>query len=367
MLLAGVSVSVLLPIRVHNAALQAQSLPCGALGTTINDQIQSATAVALQKAVREYHAPAGFIMVMSVRSGAIVAASDYVEGKTSSAMAEANTPYEVGSVMKPLLVAAALNEGKITPSFTYYDADKVTIDGRMIVNAAPHGAGQKSLEDIIVLSLNTGAVHVLQSMGGDNLGTHTRDLWNEYLTDRYSFGSAGFAAGGIDKVGTVPPVGIPDARYRYAQTAFGIGLTISPAQLSAAYASVVGDGNYRRPFLCVGTNNTLNNGPRIMSQHTVDTMRSLLRKALLASNPDGNIPGHISGGKSGTAPIAQSEGTYNPDSNNGTYIGYYGKDEPEYILLVRLTNPITPSYASRAAAIVWAQLVTTLTQHKMIQ
>ena len=152
MLLAGVSVSVLLPIRVHNAALQAQSLPCGALGTTINDQIQSATAVALQKAVREYHAPAGFIMVMSVRSGAIVAASDYVEGKTSSAMAEANTPYEVGSVMKPLLVAAALNEGKITPSFSYYDADKVTIDGRMIVNAAPHGAGQKSLEDIIAVS-----------------------------------------------------------------------------------------------------------------------------------------------------------------------------------------------------------------------
>ena len=104
-----------------------------------------------------------------------------------------------------------------------------------------------------------------------------------------------------------------------------------------------------------------------MSQHTVDTMRALLRKALLASNPDGNIPGHISGGKSGTAPIAQSEGTYNPDSNNGTYIGYYGKDEPEYIVSVRLTNPITPSYASRAAAIVWAQLVTTLTQHKMIQ
>lgn len=367
MLLAGVAVSVLLPIRVHNAALQAQSLSCGALGTTINDRIQSATAVALQKAVREYHAPAGFIMIMSVRSGAIVAASDYVEGKTSSAIVEAGTPYEVGSVMKPLLVAAALNEGKITPSFSYYDADKVTVDGRTIVNAAAHGTGHKSLEDIIVLSLNTGAVHVLQRMGGDNLGIQTRGLWHDYLTDRYNFGSARFWAPGIDRVGTVPPIDIPDARYRYAQTAFGIGLTISPAQLSAAYAAIVGDGNYRRPFLCEDTNSTLHKGSRIMSQHTVDSMRFLLQKALLVSNPSGNIPGYTSGGKSGTAPIAQSEGTYNPDSNNGTYIGYYGKDEPEYILLVRLTNPITPSYASRAAANVWAQLVATLTHHKVIQ
>jgi cell division protein FtsI/penicillin-binding protein 2 len=366
-LLVGASISVMLPIRTDEAAPQAQGSFCNAQGTTVDGRVQNITDATLQKAVKDYKAPAGFIMVMSIRSGAIVAASNYVEGKKSSAIAEASTAYEVGSVMKPLLVAAALNEGKITPSFSYYDADKVTVDGRTIVNAAAHGAGHKSLEDIIVLSLNTGAVHVLQRMGGDNLGIQTRGLWHDYLTDRYNFGSARFWAPGIDRVGTVPPIGIPDARYRYAQTAFGIGLTISPAQLSAAYAAIVGDGNYRRPFLCEDTNSTLHKGSRIMSQHTVDSMRFLLQKALLASNPGGSIPGHISGGKSGTAPIAQSYGTYNPDSNNGTYIGYYGKDEPEYILLVRLTNPITPSYASRAAANVWAQLVATLTHHKVIQ
>jgi cell division protein FtsI (penicillin-binding protein 3) len=56
------------------------------------------------------------------------------------------------------------------------------------------------------------------------------------------------------------------------------------------------------------------------------------------------------GGKTGTAQIADPAGGYLANDYNGTYVGFVGGDDPEYIIAVKVDKPKIAGYAGSQAA-----------------
>ncbi|HEY4496434.1 MAG TPA: penicillin-binding transpeptidase domain-containing protein, partial [Candidatus Paceibacterota bacterium] len=72
--------------------------------------------------------------------------------------------YEMGSIIKPLTVAAGLDAGVIIPTTTYNDAGFVEFNGRKISNFDKKARGIVNIQEILNQSLNTGATFIMQKL-----------------------------------------------------------------------------------------------------------------------------------------------------------------------------------------------------------
>lgn len=102
----------------------------GSKGTyNFDTAAQQFSETALDEAVRRTQAKRGAVIILEAHTGLIVTIADVGD--------IALKPWEPGSVMKPLLLAAALNEGSVSPTTDYYDKGFVKIGERTIINAVP--------------------------------------------------------------------------------------------------------------------------------------------------------------------------------------------------------------------------------------
>lgn len=328
---------------------------------TLQVKAQQTVTEKLRSGIVHYKAASGTALLVSSHSGEVVGVASYDSDARTETLEEITRPYEPGSVMKPLLVAAALNTKSIDMNYRYYDNDWDMIGEKYITNAQRHIPSERTLQEVITLSLNTGVVNILKQMGDNAIDIESRDTWHHYLVG-YRFNKPTSTGIGMDSAGFIPPATMPGASSRYAQTAFGIGVTVTPAQITAAYAAITTDGVVRSPCLLRSICNK-DLSSKVISQEVTPDIRKLLATALRANNPAALHAGYTIGGKSGTAPIALPGGVYRSAVENGTYIGFFGKTDAQYTLLVRLKQPIVDGYASTAAAYVWADMVQALIGH----
>lgn len=299
--------------------------------------------------------------------------------KVTDASVFANTsvsaPLEIGSSMKPLTAAAALDQGVVKKDSSYYDPSHFEIDEFNITNIEEDGgAGQRTLSDILQLSLNTGATWLLMQMGGGQINEKARTAWFNYMTEHYRFGKLTGIEQGYESEGTIPS---PTKGYgldlQYANTAFGQGMTATPLQLAAAMAGTVNGGNYMQPHLVSAykdahgktTNVTPKKVATVVNAQASQTIRELMEytfsKNHVLYNMPNQPPQYSIGGKTGTAQIAKPGGGYYEDRFNGTFIGFVGGNTPEYVIVVRVNEPKIPGYAgSKAAAPIFSSVATML-------
>jgi cell division protein FtsI/penicillin-binding protein 2 len=321
--------------------------------STLDPTMQRIVAEKLHAGMTAYRATSATALLLDNQTGKILALESYAADGQTETLEELTLPYEPGSVMKPLLVGAALDTQAIDMGFHYYDKDWESVGDTLVTNAHRYEASERSLQELITLSLNTGAVHVLEQMGGGAVNNQARATWYSYLTERYHFGEQTSTGIGADSGGLVPATSMPDAASRYAQTAFGIGVTVSPIQITAAYAAITYDGLLRSPCFYLSSCN-LSHASRAVSSSVTSDIRTLLSNSLGANNSAALHEGYVVGGKSGTAPVALAGGVYKSNVEYGTYIGFFGKTEARYTLYTRMKQPVVDGYASAAAAHVWA-------------
>ncbi len=280
-------------------------------------------------------------------------ASVFTNGTVSS-------PLEIGSVMKPLTTAAALDQGVIKKDTTYYDPGFWQIGDAKVTNIEEvGGAGTKSIADILRQSLNTGATWMLMQMGGGEINEKGRVAWHNYMVDHYGFSKQTGVEQGYEDGGFVPdPVNGFGLNIQYANTAFGQGMRATPLQLGAAIASVVNGGTYYRPRLVDKTDDVVH-GPDIVRRNVVSpaagrSTRELMEYAF-SQNYRGyglaKLPTQYSiGGKTGTAQVPKPTGGYYEDRYNGMFMGFIGGDDVQYIIIVRVDVPKIAGYAGAKAA-----------------
>jgi cell division protein FtsI/penicillin-binding protein 2 len=274
-------------------------------------------------------------------------------------------PIEVGSTMKVLTTAAALNQGVISKDTTYYDPASWIVDKYRITNIEEDGgAGVKSIADLLQLSLNTGATWELMQMGGGQINQKARDAWYGYMTAHYLFGQKTGIEQGYEASGFVPKPQNNGAgiNLTYANTAFGQAMTATPLQMASALSATINGGTYYRPHLIDATTDasgkTVANKPEITKQAVMSAKTSAalipLMEYVVAKHtfsPKFDQVRYSVGGKTGTAQIAVPGG-YDHSNYNGTYLGFVGGDKPQYVICVFVIKPKVNAgaYAGTAAA-----------------
>jgi cell division protein FtsI/penicillin-binding protein 2 len=341
---------------------------------TIDLALQQQLESILADGVKKSKASGGSALIMDSRTGAIKAMANVptydpskyfeVEDGTLFQNNSVSHPIEVGSTMKTLTTAAALDQGVIKPNTTYYDPASWKVNDFKITNIEEDGgAGTRSISDILNLSLNTGVTWELMQMGGGEINHKARTAWYDYMSQRYRFGKLTGIEQGYEAEGYVPDPEENGAgiNLTYANTAFGQAMTATPVQMGAALSAVVNGGTYYQPRLLDKTvdwsGKTTAVKPKVLQRGVVSAKTSseiipLMQYVVDHHNfsPGFDQGAYTVGGKTGTAQIAKPGGGYHDNQFNGTYVGFVGGNSPEYVIVVFIIKPTNGGYAGTAAA-----------------
>lgn len=354
--------------------------------TTIDIAIQKQLEDILKSGLDAAKSDSGSALIMDPYTGAIKAMANYpsynpaeffkVEDASLFTNPSVSSPLEVGSIMKVLTAAAALDQAVVDRNTTYYDPSRFEVDGYNITNIEEDGgAGTRSVSDILQLSLNTGATWLLMQMGGGEINEQARTRWYDYMTKHYLLGRQTGIEQGYEAAGIIPdPKDGFGLNLQYANTSFGQGMSATLVQMASALSSVINGGNYYRPRLVDAMGNKdsdlKSKSPELLRGNVVSsevsqTLKELMEYVMSKNHVTYGLPnlrpGYSIGGKTGTAEIAKPEGGYYEDKFNGTFMGFVGGDKPQYVIAVRVNEPKIGGYAgSKAAAPIFSKLATML-------
>lgn len=337
-------------------------LPVSASTYGSNEHLTSTLNSTVKTAVSDRQALRGCGLLLDATTGEVIAATTVtrdIHARTVTDMVT-QAAWEPGSVMKPLLVAAAIDKGVVNPDKTSFANDSTFVDDFYVTNAVSFTKDRFSLQDIISYSINSGAIKVLKSFSTHNtIDQQSRSAWHDYLVSNYRFGEETGINVPYEASGYVaPPDTGPDIDFHYGNMAIGQGLTTTPLQLASAYAAIVNGGTYYRPYIRDAQHAYSTPLQRhVVSPATSDTMREILQKAYTVNWPTEQHAGLLLGGKSGTAHVADQSGEYQMGHDNGAYIGYITHDSHTLVLLIRLDQPHTDTFASHEAGKAWINFV----------
>jgi cell division protein FtsI/penicillin-binding protein 2 len=339
---------------------------------TIDKTVQFKAESVIKKAVEDNKADSGSVIIMDPKTGAIIAMASYPTfdpndySKASSPSVYNNQatqePYEPGSIFKAVTLAAALNEGKITPQTTYNDTGSVTVDGYTIENSDHKARGTQTMTQALEQSLNTGMIFAKGTIGNKKL--------LDYI-NRFGFGKktgieVSENAGDLSNLKG-------DIAVNYDTASFGQGINVTPLQMVQAYGAMANGGRMMKPYLVnariTGAGKVEETKPQEVGQpitvQTASTISAMLVNVV--ENGHGkkaHVPGYYVAGKTGTAQVPlKGGGGYDPNNNIGSFAGYAPVEDPRFVMLVRVDHPRTVDFAESTAAPAFGTLAQFLLQY----
>lgn len=337
---------------------------------TINLGMQAQLETMVKNTQEKFRSKSVSAVIMETKTGAIKAMANYptfdpaayqkVDDASLFQNKAATLAIEPGSITKLLSLAAAVDSGAIRSDVSFYDPGKWVIDDATILDVEEQKAvGQQTLATTLELSLNTGAVWALMQMGGGKITADARARLYDYYTQHYHLGKATGVEQGYEATGYVPEPKDTGSgiNLTYANMAFGQAYTATALQMVAAFNAIINGGVYYQPSLIAGYAKTDGTqqaiAPQVVSDQVVSAKTSSdfvhllnevtkmrVRKGVTTVNFGSN---YIVGTKSGTAQVANANGTYSEDVHNGTYMGFVGGDEPQYTVVVYNIEPHIPA------------------------
>ena len=260
------------------------------------------------------------------------------------------SPYEPASVCKTFTYAAAINEGAMVPTDTYYNKGYTYVEDRRMQNALTNTAlGEITFRTALDYSFNTGSIEALRRLGGGKITMAARTKLYGYLTDNFGLGKrTGIELNDAPGI-IISPEEDEGNAVRYANMTFGQGMNLTMIQVAAAFSSLVNGGDYYQPTIIAGTmkNDAFYKDEnkkalrQTVSENTSEQMRSMLEEVRSKEVPrSGDKAGYKIGIKTGTSETYDASGKYTSDATIASVIGYGRKNQqgsmPEYVVMVRL-------------------------------
>ena len=301
------------------------------LALTLDTNIQYLISKELKKSLNIFSATGGAALLMNVDNGEIlslVSLPDYDINLRNNIRDKkylnkiTKGVYELGSIFKTFTIAIALENDLVTPKTILKNIPRSINCSKFKISDVKEFPRNLSVEEILIRSSNVGTLLIARKVGEKKFKTFIKDT---QLLDSPDIQ--------LEEVGN--PIKFDWNKCKLETISFGHGITTTPLQVTAAYASLVNGGKIIKPTL-VKTDNKKNYG-RLISEKTSQTINHILRKVVThqegtASLAD--IDGYYVGGKTGT-----SQNYKYKNQNLNTFISVFPSQKPKYALLVMLENP----------------------------
>jgi cell division protein FtsI (penicillin-binding protein 3) len=337
------------------------AVPAKSLRLTIQADIQYEADQVCKQRVAETHARNCSIIVMDPKTGAILAMAQWPTYNPDDPVPYASTTnigtanvFAPGSTLKPVTVAAALEQGGQTPLSAYTIPYQITMDGRYTFHDAElHPTVRYTIAGILAHSSNVGMVQVAQHI--------TPQQQYDYLR---AFGLGSGSGLGItgESAGLLPSPGSagywPDNRYEYA---FGQGVGVTAIQMASIYATIANGGVRVQPTLVAGTTSsdgTYTPAPppaarRVIKAQTAAELMTMLQQVpavdAQAGESWGLINGYTVAAKTGTAQVSGSGQGSCLCQYGSSYIGIAPADNPQLVVAVNIQDPHGKYYGDQVA------------------
>lgn len=259
---------------------------------------------------------------------------------------------EFGSVVKPLVMASAIDAGVVTANTTYNDTGSVTVEKKVINNFDKKGRGPNtSMQEVLNQSLNTGMVFVFEKLGKQRMHDYMLSFG---LKEKTGIDLPNETSGLVSGL----TANLKNARkIEYTNAAFGQGIAMTPFEMVRALASLSNGGKLVTPHI-VDKIKYPDGTEKELTYETVDTKISEETSEeitrMLVNVMDKSLKGGVAklenysiAVKTGTAQVAKDGGGgYYEDRHTHSFFGYLPAYEPRFIVFLFAINPKGSQYAA---------------------
>ena len=231
--------------------------------------------------------------------------------------------FELGSVFKTFTLAIALEENILSPKTIIENIPNEIKCSKYSIRDIHEFPNKLTAEDILIRSSNIGSLMIGRKVGQEKLKNFLNKL---DLLKTIDFE--------IEEIGR--PLGFNWEKCKLETVSYGHGITTTPLQAAAAYATLANGGHTVKPTLDLKKNSNLI-PQSIVSKDTSDQINKILRKVVTDKQGTGSfadIFGYDVGGKTGTA-----KSYINGNKNINTFISIFPTKKPKYVLLIILDDP----------------------------
>lgn len=300
---------------------------------TLDTNIQFLIKTELNKAMNDFKANAAGGLLMNVKNGevlSLVSLPDYnvnIRNNISDLRYMNQITkgvFELGSVFKTFTLAVALEEKILLPETIIENIPNEVKCSKYPIRDIHEFPEKLSAEDILIRSSNIGSLMIGRKVGKEKLKNFLENLG---LLKTMNFE--------LEEIGK--PLSFNWEKCKLETVSFGHGITTTPLQAAAAYASLTNGGYIINPSLNLKKKLNSINNQSIVSKKTSDQINRILRKVVTDNEGTGsfaNVFGYDVGGKTGTAKSYTSG-----NKNINTFISVFPTKQPKYVLLIILDDP----------------------------
>lgn len=311
------------------------------LRSSIDLRLQYLAYRTLKASIQQHKAESGSVVILDIRSGEILAMVNqpsYNPNDRSQYSAERyrnraiTDIFEPGSSIKPLIMAAALESGRYRASSMVETSPGYVVVGPKKIED-PRNLGRISLTTVLSRSSNVGATKVAMSLEPDQLW---RTMTKFGLGTLTSSGFPGESAGLLTHYNDWRKIS-------QATLGYGYGVSVTPLQLTQAYAALGGAGEVR-PVSLVRLEQP-GEAMRVLSAETAESVRDMMEQVVQpgATGSAASVDGYRIAGKTGTS-WKFAPGGYSEDKYFSVFAGLAPASEPQLAAVVIIDEPTGDQY-----------------------
>ena len=341
---------------------------------TIDRDVQWVAQNAISQAVASSKAKSGTVIVMDPKTGAILAqasAPTFDPNSNSITQEKLKNPavqevYEPGSTGKVITVAAAMQEGLVSPDTVFTIPYSMKVSDGVFHDHEKHPTQRLTTTGLLAVSSNTGSIQIGQKLGKDNLYDYLRKFGiGESTNSKLPGESVGILHPVKDWSGTSLPT-----------ISFGQGYSVTAIQATSVFATIANDGVRVKPSILAGvvdesgkyTPAKPNESIKVLSAETAINLRAMMESVVSQDGtaPTAAIPGYRVAGKTGTA-MRYNTSCSCYSGYTASFIGFAPADQPKYVVSVTIQDPQGLHWGGALAGPVFKKVMSFVLQNERIK
>lgn len=329
------------------------------LKLTIDANVQLTVEQMLQDSIAQHQADGGSVIIVNPKTGAIIAMAsepDFDPNHYGDVLPSAynlfinpdvSGPYDPGSTLKAVTMAAGIDLHLITPDTSFIDPGYYTLaDGITLHNFDRVNYGMETMTQVLQHSANVGAIWVALTK------LHATNFYH-YLS-QFGFGAPTGVDLPTENAGTVL-----DKRddLTLAENSYGESIGVTPLQMVMAYAALANGGLLMQPYVVSSitqnghiTTTVPHSVRQAVSPQTAQTVTQMLvQSAINGEASQALVPGYQIAAKTGTS----TPDPNTPDITFASVAGYAPASNPQFVMLVKIDHPKNPIFGGLVAGPLW--------------